>query len=320
MQSVLWYMPEQKPPSIFEPRWIPNDLLDAFHRSDTSAHRLCSSSAGWVERFGEDLLLSWKEDAFRDYMLQVTLSWCETRSLKVNRIFSKHLPKQSENRIAPTLVWGDATLPLQTVVTENGMRFGLDFAAGYSAGLFIDQRANRTFLRRIAPSKLLNTFAYTGAFTVASIFGGTKETLSIDLSKKSLDRARENFALNGLSLDNHRFFPDDVMEVLPRLARKGETFGAIILDPPTFSRSHTGRRWQVEHDLAELIQQAIEVAESQCAILISTNCSRIGVRDLDAIARLALKTSRRAGTVHHEASVPDMPQFTAPRTAWLLMK
>ncbi len=85
--------------------------------------------------------------------------------------------------------------------------------------------------------------------------------MSIDLSKKSLARGRENFALNSLPTHDHRFLADDVMEVLPRLARKGEKFDVIILDPPTFSRSNRGKAFQVEQDFETLLLAALEVAE-----------------------------------------------------------
>jgi Predicted SAM-dependent methyltransferases len=88
-------------------------------------------------------------------------------------------------------------------------------------------------VRHIAPRRLLNCFAYTCRFlSVRHAGGGT--TLNIDVSKRSLTRGRENFALNNLPTMDHRFIADDVRAVLPRLARRGEKFEAIILDPPTF--------------------------------------------------------------------------------------
>src|SRR5439155_16582747 len=92
---------------------------------------------------------------------------------------------------------------------------------------------NRRYVRHIAPRRLLNCFAYTCSFSVCAACKGAN-TVNIDLSKKSLARGRENFALNNLSTIDHRFITDDVQSVLPRLSRRGEKFDAIILDPPTF--------------------------------------------------------------------------------------
>mgnify|MGYP003694676773 CR=1 FL=1 len=124
--------------------------------------------------------------------------------------------------------------------------------------------------------------------------------LSIDLSKKSLDRGRDNFALNRLATDRHRFIADDVLSVLPRLARKGELFDAIILDPPTFSRSRTGKSWQVEHDFEKLLLAALEVAERDARILLSTNCTRLNERALQIMGRFCLKATRRAGSFNRQ--------------------
>src|SRR5205807_7003290 len=141
-------------------------------------------------------------------------------------------------------------------------------------GLFIDQRENRRYLRQVAPKRLLNCFAYTCSFSVAAASVGA-QTVNIDLSKKSLERGRENFALNSLPTGDHRFISDDVLSVLPRLARQGEKFDSIILDPPTFSRSHRGKTFHVENDFERLLLQALEVVERDGRILLSTNCSTL---------------------------------------------
>jgi len=238
------------------------------------------------------------------------------------RVFGKFLPRQNDERAAPSLLTGDATLALTTLVEENGMKFGLDFSAGYSAGLFIDQRENRALVRRAGVKRMLNTFAYTCSFSVAAALAGA-ETVSVDLSKKSLDRGRENFTLNGLDVapgGKHRFLADDVLEVLPRLARKGETFDAIILDPPTFSRGNKGRKFQVERDLEELFVAALELAAPHARILLSTNCTRLTHRALEAIARFGLKATRRAGDVHSEPALPDIPAEFAAETLWVTLR
>jgi 23S rRNA (cytosine1962-C5)-methyltransferase len=208
---------------------------------------------------------------------------------------------------------------LRSVVMERGLKFGVDFAVGYSPGLFIDQRENRSFIRRSASKKMLNCFAYTGSFSVAASFGGSN-TLSIDLSRKSLERARENFLLNGLSTTGHRFIADDVLEVMPRLARKGETFDLIVLDPPTFSRARSGKTFHVQSDFEDLLLVTLELAERGARILLSTNCSKIDARQLERMARFCLKTCRRTGTVHKEPPPADFPPAGAASTIWLILR
>ncbi len=308
----------QKPPG----HWLSGATLAGFAAAQTNAHRLGTAPGGWVERFAGDVLISHKDGAARDAALAGLAAWSAQHGFTAERVFGKHLPRQNEDRAAPVLLAGDAAAPLGTVVEENGMRFGLDFAAGYSAGLFIDQRANRALVRRGGGRRLLNTFAYTCSFSVAAALAGA-ETVSVDLSKKSLDRGRENFALNGLAAageNRHRFYADDVLEVLPRLARKGETFDTIILDPPTFSRGHQGRKFQAEHDLATLLTSALALAAPRAKILLSTNCTRLTRRALETLARFALKGVRRSADFHTEPPLPDLPADAGAQTLWLLLR
>jgi 23S rRNA (cytosine1962-C5)-methyltransferase len=217
------------------------------------------------------------------------------------------------------MILGDPDTNVQSTALERTLCYAIDFSAGYSVGLFIDQRENRRFVRDLAPATLLNCFAYTCSFSVAAATVGAK-TVSVDLSKKSLSRGRENFALNSLPTTDHRFLSDDVMEVLPRLARKGEKFDAIILDPPTFSRSHRGKAFQVEQDFETLLLAALEVAERNAQILLSTNCSTLGERALEVMGRFCLKATRRAGDFHREPPLPDFPPEVGAATVWLRLR
>lgn len=300
-------------------RWISPEQLATFEAEGTNAHRLFTSPNLWIERLGNDVLISFKNDPARDAAVEGVHEWAERTGFQIGRIFSRFLPKQNAERVAPVLMEGDSESSLHSVVTERGVRYGIDFGAGYSAGLFIDQRANRAFLRQRAPKRLLNTFAYTCSFSVVAALAGT-QTVSVDLSKKSLDRGRENFALNEIPQEGHRFIADDVLDVLPRLERRGEKFDAIILDPPTFSRGNRGRRWQVEEQIEELLAAALELAAPGASILISTNCTRLDRRTLERAARFVLKTARCGGDFHHEPQLPDFPQGEGAQTLWLHLR
>lgn len=300
-------------------RWIDRALLARFAEAQTDAHRLASSRRTWIERLGEDVLISYQHADGLSSARGELADWTARHGLTVRRVFARFLPKQNDDRNRPELLDGDSALPLITTVHEAGLSYGIDFEAGYSAGLFLDQRANRALLRAAPPKRLLNTFAYTCSFSVVAASVGA-ETVSVDLSKKSIDRGRMNFALNGLPQAGHEFLADDVLDVLPRLARRGERFDAIVLDPPTFSRGNRGRRWQVENDFFDLVISALDVATADARILLSTNCTRITERDLEWLARGALKQSRRAGSLHREPPLPDLPAEFAAKTVWLTLR
>ena len=308
--------PNQMRPSELMGCWISPGLFAAFEAEETSAHRLFTSKNAWVERLGRDVLISFKADAARDEALAGLREWEPRAGFQSDRIFSRLLPRQNAERVAPVLMAGDPAASLHSVVTERGVRYGIDFGAGYSAGLFIDQRANRAHVQNLAPGRMLNTFAYTCSFSVVAALAGAR-TVSVDLSRKSLERGRANFVLNGLSLEDQHFFADDVQDVFPRLERRGERFDAIILDPPTFSRGNRGRLWRVEEHLEELLVAALGVAEAGASILISTNCTKLDRRALERAGRFALKTARRGGDFHHEPPLPDFPPGEGAQALWL---
>ncbi|PYL65415.1 MAG: hypothetical protein DMF20_08695 [Verrucomicrobia bacterium] len=299
--------------------WIDASLFRDFQAEGTDAHRLCTVEEGWVERFGHDILISFKRVLIRERLIQELKDWANGISFKFDRIFARFVPRKSEQRDPPRLMCGNASENLQTIATERHLKFGIDFGAGFSVGLFPDQRENRSFVRHIAPMRLLNCFAYTCSFSVSAAYVGAT-TLNIDLSKKSLARGRENFAMNSLPTIDHRFIADDVMTVLPRLARKGEKFDVIILDPPTFSRSPGGKTFHVENDFEKLLVDSLELTERNSHLLVSTNCSTLREHALEVMARYGLKAARRAGTVHRSPPLPDFPLGTGASSIWLTLR
>ncbi|HTL78339.1 MAG TPA: class I SAM-dependent methyltransferase [Candidatus Babeliales bacterium] len=299
--------------------WIDPRLLRDFRAEGTDAHRLCTIEDGWVERFGSDVLISFKKVLTRERLLEELQIWADSVGFQVRRVFARLIPTKGERRESPALLIGDSSESVQTVATEWHLRFGIDFGTGYSPGLFVDQRENRRYVRHIEPKRLLNCFAYTCSFSVCAACKGAG-TLNIDLSKKYLARGRENFALNNLSTIDHRFIADDVRSVLPRLARRGEKFDAIILDPPTFSRSPEGKIFQVEDDFERLLISAIAVAEREAHVLVSTNCSALGERALKVMARYCLKETRRAAAFHRPLPLPDFPAHAGASSIWLALR
>jgi 23S rRNA (cytosine1962-C5)-methyltransferase len=299
--------------------WIEPALVKAFAAEQTDAYRLCTCDDGWVERYGGDVLVSYKTEVAQERLTTEFHLWSLSVEFKFARIFARFLPKKNSQRAAPKLMLGNGGLSLHSIATERLLRYGIDFESGYSIGFFIDQRENRSYVRSVRPKMLLNCFAYTCSFSAAAATVGAK-TVNVDLSKKSLARGRENFALNAQTTNDHRFIADDVMEFLPRLARKGERFDMIILDPPTFSRSHHGKAFQVENDFETLLANALEVAERNGRILLSTNCTTLHEHALEVMARFCLKATRRAGILHREPPLPDFSPETGASTVWLTLR
>src|SRR6058998_880382 len=299
--------------------WINPGLLRDFQAEATDAYRLCTIDDGWVERFRQDILISFKRVLARERLLAELQSWTSSVGFDVGRIFARFVSRKGEEREPPRLIVGDPAENLQTIATERHLKFGIDFGTGYSPGLFLDQRENRRYVRHISPKRVLNCFAYTCSFSISAACRGAV-TLNVDLSKKALTRGRENFALNGLSTIDHHFIADDVMAVLRRLAHKGEKFDVIILDPPTFSRSPGGKTFHVEDDFEKLLVDSLELAERNSHVLVSTNCSTLGEHALEVMARYGLKTARRAGTLRRSPPLPDFPLGTGASSIWLTLR
>ena len=294
-------------------------MMRDFEAEGTDVYRLWTIADGWVERLGRDVLVSFKNQAARERLTTEYFLWAEAMGFNAQRMFERFLPKRNQERQAPKLILGDSNIGSRSVVMERGLRFEIDFSGGYSVGLFIDQRENRSFVRKSAPKQMLNCFAYTCSFSLAAAVAGAN-TVSVDLSQKSLERGRVNFALNDLPATGHHFIADDVFEVLPRLSRKDQKFDLIVLDPPTFSRSHRGKTFQVESDFEGLLMAALEVADRDCRILLSTNCTALNQRALEVMARFCLKASRRAGSFHSEPRPVEFPPDSGASTIWLTLR
>jgi 23S rRNA (cytosine1962-C5)-methyltransferase len=299
--------------------WIDRELMSDFEAEETDAYRLSTITDGWAERFGPDILISFKNQAARERLTTEYFLWAEAMGFNTRRIFERLLPKRDAQRQAPKLILGDSDIGSRNVVMERGLRFEIDFSGGYSVGLFVDQRENRTFVRKRPAKRMLNCFAYTCSFSVAAAIAGAN-TVSVDLSQKSLERGRANFVLNNLPAAGHHFIADDVLELFPRLSRKGEKFDLIVLDPPTFSRSHRGKTFQIESDFEGLLMAALEVADRDCRLLLSTNCAALDGRALEVMARYCLKTSRRAGSFHAEPRAVEFPPNSGASTTWLTLR
>jgi 23S rRNA (cytosine1962-C5)-methyltransferase len=186
----------------------------------------------------------------------------------------------------PTPAAGDV-LPEAVVIREVDWRLEVRLYDGFSTGLFLDQRENRAALARdvarraanalATPVTVLNTFAYTCAFSVAAATAGAITT-SVDVSGRYLDWGKRNFAHNGLDPAAHRFARMDTFEFFAYARRKGLTYDLIILDPPSFasgSKKKGVKPFSSVADYARLVHEATTVLRSGGAILASTNTQEL---------------------------------------------
>ncbi len=148
--------------------------------------------------------------------------------------------------------------PLDMQIREHDWQMSLNIAEGHKTGFYLDQRDSRqrfaVHTRHRRYQKVLNCFCYTGGFTVAALAGGAGHVTSIDSSGPALERAKANVVLNGFDLSRTTFMDADVNASLRAFIDRGETFDAIVLDPPKFAptAAHADRAARAYKDINRL--------------------------------------------------------------------
>ena len=158
-----------------------------------------------------------------------------------------------------------------TVVLENGNQFKIDWENGQKTGFFIDQRENRKFLGEIAHNKtILNTFCYSGGFSIYALNAGAKVVHSLDSSQKAIDLVDQNIELMDHKDINHLSITDDAMNFLKNMEYK---YDIIILDPPAFAK-HIKVKHKALQGYKRLNTRAIEQIKPN-GILFTFSCSQV---------------------------------------------
>jgi 23S rRNA (cytosine1962-C5)-methyltransferase len=291
----------------------------------TTAFRLLDSVVDDVaiDRYGPDLVFNSLVDLRMDAGPQAVQDAVQASmgvarhvgdKLGARAVYLKLRPRQANTVVdavaaglAPVMpVYG--TAPAVGEVLENGLRFHVRLGGGLGTGIYLDQRDNRRWvLDHAAGLRVLNTFAYTCAFTVAAAAGGAVRTVSIDASQGSLEEGRANLELNGFhDATQHDLIRGDVFHWLPRLSRRGDRFDLIILDPPSYSRVKT-RRFSAATDYGELVATALQLLAPGGTLLASTNHAGIDRKRFHQMVldgahlagRRVLHAQHRPGSVDH---------------------
>ena len=166
---------------------------------------------------------------------------------------------------------GDPVLTIR----EHDWRLTLDVAQGHKTGFYLDQRDNRArfsgWVRHFGLQRVLNCYAYTGGFSVAALAGGAAEVVSVDSSAPALQRATAHVALNGFDAARHQAVDADVNQLLRDRLKAGESFDAIVLDPPKFAptASHAERAARAYKDINRLALKLLRPG----GLLLTFSCS-----------------------------------------------
>ena len=158
-----------------------------------------------------------------------------------------------------------------TVVSEYGNKFKIDWVNGQKTGFFIDQRENRKFLGELAKDKkILNTFCYSGGFSIYALNAGAKEVHSLDSSQKAIDLVDENIELLANQNIKHLSIAEDAMDFIKEME---DEYDVIVLDPPAFAK-HMKVKHKALQGYKRLNTRAIEQIKPN-GILFTFSCSQV---------------------------------------------
>jgi 23S rRNA (cytosine1962-C5)-methyltransferase len=218
--------------------------------------------------------------------------------------FSNSNDKKSPNThdLMDTYIWGES--PEEWEMSEDGNRMIINFYEGQKTGSFLDQRENHRLVGSLTAGKrVLNTFGYTGGFTLAALRGGATYVETVDISKKALALCDRNVALNFPDAP-HKSVTEDVLKYLDTVANN---FDVIILDPPAFAKNHRTLQQGLK-GYRNINQKAMETIRHG-GLLFTFSCSQAVSHDdfqtmIFSAAALAHRKVRIVRALPHAADHP----------------
>ncbi|WP_066498618.1 class I SAM-dependent rRNA methyltransferase [Abyssisolibacter fermentans] len=191
------------------------------------------------------------------------------------------------------------------IVKENGVDFAVCLNEGAMVGFFLDQReVRKTIKENYAKGKtVLNTFSYTGAFSVFCAMGGAKKTTSVDLANRSKEKTIEQFSINDIDYYKHDIIVEDIFNYFKYAAKKQLKFDMVILDPPSFAKSKK-YTFSASKDYKDLLKQAIAITKEKGTIVASTNCSSFNMDKFLKFINDAFKETSKRYKIVEKFSLP----------------
>jgi 23S rRNA (cytosine1962-C5)-methyltransferase len=191
------------------------------------------------------------------------------------------------------------------VITEHNNKFYVDWEDGQKTGFFLDQRENRRLLGQMTKGiSVLNTFCYTGGFSVYALNAGATLVHSVDASEKAINLTRKNIELNGFDSQQHECFTVDTFDFLKD---KKDKYDLIILDPPAFAK-HKDARHQAMKGYQRLNAEAMRVIRPN-GIIFTFSCSQVVDKQLfyDTVVSSAIQSGREIKVLAHVGQPADHP-------------
>lgn len=256
-----------------------------------------------IEYFDGYLLIQWYSEGiyhFKDLFIEALNSIVDYKGIYEKKRFDLQGTYMEDDDF---LIGERAPVPL--LVKENGINFAIYLNESAMVGIFLDQREVRKTIRdNYAKGKtVLNTFSYTGAFSVAASLGGAMKTTSVDVANRSKSKTIEQFSVNGIDFEAEDIIVEDVFNYFKYAGRKNLSFDLVILDPPSYARSKKNT-FSAGKDYPDLLAKAIDVTEQGGVIVASTNCSTFGMDKFKGFIEKAFKQADSKYQVLEEFRLP----------------
>jgi len=219
----------------------------------------------------------------------------------LERIYSKSRASMHDNEIEDQYLFGTTGT---AIATENDMRFRINWEEGQKTGFFLDQRDNRALLRTYSEDKsVLNTFSYSGGFSVAALAGGANKCISVDISQHAIDLANDNIELNKMQ-DRHEGVCADVLKYL---GEQTSDYDIVVLDPPAFAKS-VKKKHAATMGYKRLNQLGLNRVKPG-GLLFTFSCSQVIDTQLfeHTVRAAAIESGREAQILHRLSQGPDHP-------------
>jgi 23S rRNA (cytosine1962-C5)-methyltransferase len=291
--------------------WETRKNLGLVDSKETQIFRLCHAEGDQIpgciiDVYGETAVL--QSHAIGIYMLREELAQAilDASKGRIKYVYDRSadtLSKEYKDQVKNGYIGEQG--PDQGIFLEHGHKFAIDWVSGQKTGFFIDQRENRRILGEIsAGKKILNTFCYTGGFSIYAALSGATLVHSLDSSQKALDLVEKNVKLNEIPSERHACIKADAVEYLKDLP---EDYDIIVLDPPAFAKGMHSRHNAIQ-GYKRLNGHAIRQIKPG-GIIMTFSCSQVISPQIfrDTLLAAAINEGRNIriiGQLHQPADHP----------------
>jgi 23S rRNA G2069 N7-methylase RlmK/C1962 C5-methylase RlmI len=254
------------------------------------------SSAIWCE-----LNKSRIERALRDSMVEASLGLPDSNMKFLWRKAASRLKQDGAAEIGLDLLFEDekmedagAASDSSLIVLENGVKYSTDPFEGQKTGFYADQRANRDMIRRLSRGKsVLDTFCYTGGFSVNALLGGAVSVTAVDSSQKALDEMKRNVELNEIDPSKVSVEKADALAFMRGQIDAGKRFDVVICDPPKLAPKRSSLQKAVGK-YTQINKLGMMLTESG-GLLLTCTCSAAMTQQPETLRAMLHDAARKAG-------------------------